>query len=133
MRARDASRRHFAVATRRRLRRRRRRRARRYHKPPLTALALPPRVPRAERKSKLRQAQGDAKREIEEFRAQREARLRTVQPEAEALAAKVARLAGDTDRKIAALEAEYQRNKEPVLQLLMQVVMSIDNPHAAAK
>jgi hypothetical protein len=87
----------------------------------------------AERKSKLRQAQGDAKREIDEFRAQREARLRTVQPEAEALAAKVARLAGETDRKIAALEAEYQRNKEPVLQLLMQIVMSIDNPHAERK
>ena len=87
---------------------------------------------RAERKSKLRQAQGDAKREIDEFKAQREARLRTVQPEAEALSAKVARLAGETDRKIAALEAEYQRNKEPVLQLIMQVVMSIDNPHAAA-
>jgi len=87
----------------------------------------------AERKSKLRQAQGDAKREIDEFKAQREARLRTVQPEAEALSAKVARLAGETDRKIAALEAEYQRNKEPVLQLIMQVVMSIDNPHAAAK
>ena len=61
------------------------------------------------------------------------ARLRTVQPEAEALAAKVARLAGETDRKIAALEAEYQRNKEPVLQLLMQIVMSIDNPHAERK
>ena len=87
----------------------------------------------AERKSKLRQAQGDAKREIDEFKASREARLRTVQPEAEALAAKVARLAGETDRKIASLEAEYQRNKEPVLQLIMQVVMSIDNPHAAAK
>ena len=92
----------------------------------------PPSSP-AERKSKLRQAQGDAKREIDEFRAQREARLRTVQPEAEALAAKVARLAGETDRKIAALEAEYQRNKEPVLQLLMQIVMSIDNPHAERK
>ena len=92
----------------------------------------PPSSP-AERKSKLRQAQGDAKREIDEFKAQREARLRTVQPEAEALSAKVARLAGETDRKIAALEAEYQRNKEPVLQLIMQVVMSIDNPHAERK
>ena len=60
----------------------------------------------------------------------RDAKLRTVQPEAEALSNKVARLAGETDRKIANLEAEYQRNKEPVLQLLMQVVMNIENPYA---
>ena len=91
-----------------------------------------PRLPvRAERKSKLRQAQGDAKKEIDEFKAQREARLRTVQPEAEALAAKVARLASETDRKISALEAEYQRNKEIALQMLMEIVMSINNPNAA--
>ena len=91
----------------------------------------PPLPVRAERKSKLRQAQGDAKKEIDEFKAQREARLRTVQPEAEALAAKVARLASETDRKISALEAEYQRNKEIALQMLMEIVMSINNPNAA--
>ena len=91
----------------------------------------PPHPVRAERKSKLRQAQGDAKKEIDEFKAQREARLRTVQPEAEALAAKVARLASETDRKISALEAEYQRNKEIALQMLMEIVMSINNPNAA--
>ena len=80
----------------------------------------------------MRQAQSEAKREVDEYRAVREAKLRSVQPEAEALAGKVARLAGETDRKIANLDAEFQRNKEPCLQLLMQLVMSIENPHAAS-
>ena len=83
----------------------------------------------SERKSKIRTAQGEAKREVEEYKAQRESKLRTVQPEAEALATKVQRLAADTDRKIASLTAEYERNKEPVLQMLMQVVMNIENPY----
>jgi hypothetical protein len=83
----------------------------------------------SERKSKIRTAQGEAKKEVEEYKAQRESKLRTVQPEAEALATKVQRLAADTDRKIASLTAEYERNKEPVLQMLMQVVMNIENPY----
>lgn len=33
-------------------------------------------------------------------------------------------MTAETDRKIAALEAEYSGNKEKVLQLVMQVVMS---------
>jgi V-type H+-transporting ATPase subunit G len=86
---------------------------------------------REERKAKIRTAQGEAKKEVEEYKAQRESKLRTVQPEAEALAAKVQRLAADTDRKIASLTAEYERNKEPVLQMLMQVVMNIENPYGA--
>ena len=91
------------------------------------SLAIP--LLSAERKSKLRQAQGEAKREVDEYRAARDAKLRSVQPEAEALQQKVARLAAETDRKIHNLEAEYQRNKEPVLQLINQVVMNIDNPY----
>jgi len=84
-----------------------------------------------ERKTKIRTAQGEAKKEVEEYKAQRESKLRTVQPEAEALAVKVQRLSEETDRKIAALTAEYERNKEPVLQMLMQVVMNIENPYGA--
>lgn len=116
----------------------------------------------AERKARLKQAQAEAKREIDEYRALREAKLRTAQPEAQALDQKVLRVTAETDRKIAGLEcvasrgrharrstrpagraagglnaralvsrcrAEYQRNKDQVLALLMQVVMSIDNPH----
>jgi len=87
--------------------------------------------PKTERKTKIRTAQGEAKKEVEEYKAQRESKLRTVQPEAEALAVKVQRLSEETDRKIAALTAEYERNKEPVLQMLMQVVMNIENPYGA--
>ena len=71
----------------------------------------------------MRQAQADAKREVEEYRALREAKLKTAQPEAQALEAKVKSVTMETDRAIAALEAEYQGNKEKVLQLVMQVVM----------
>jgi hypothetical protein len=35
----------------------------------------------AERKAKMRQAQQEAKKEIEEYKASREAKLRAVQPE----------------------------------------------------
>ena len=93
-----------------------------------TFLPLPSKT---ERKTKIRTAQGEAKKEVEEYKAQRESKLRTVQPEAEALAVKVQRLSEETDRKIAALTAEYERNKEPVLQMLMQVVMNIENPYGA--
>ena len=71
----------------------------------------------------MRQAAADAKREMDEYRAMREARLKTAQPEAQALDAKVHRVTAETDRAIAALEAEYSGNKEKVLQLVMQVVM----------
>jgi hypothetical protein len=47
---------------------------------------------------KLREAQTEVKREIEAYRAEREARLRTQQPEAAALELKVARATADTDR-----------------------------------
>lgn len=76
----------------------------------------------------MKRAQADAKREIDEYRAAREAKLRAALPEAQALEAKVARVTAETDRKIAALEAEYNANKEKVLQLVMQVVMNTENP-----
>jgi len=76
----------------------------------------------------MRAAQADAKKEIDEYKAQREAKLRTVQPEvrrfflaripcfvhltacttlplqAQALAQRVSRATRETDMKIAALE-----------------------------
>jgi hypothetical protein len=52
--------------------------------------------PRADRKTLLRKAQADARREIDEYRAAREAKLRAVQPEAAALEAKVARVTAET-------------------------------------
>ena len=39
-------------------------------------------------------------------------------------------MTAETDRKIAALDAEYAANKEKVLQLAMQVVMNVKNPFA---
>ncbi len=85
----------------------------------------------ADRKALMRKAQADARREIDEYRAAREAKLHAVVPEAAALEAKVARVTAETDRKIAALDAEYAANKEKVLQLAMQVVMNVKNPFAA--
>lgn len=86
---------------------------------------------RDERKAKLRQALTETKKEIDEYRAQREVKLRATNPEAQALDARVARVTAETDRSIAALEAEYGRNKEAVLKLLMEVTMNVSNPHAA--
>ena len=68
------------------------------------------------------------KREVDEYRATREASLRAAVPEAQALELKVARVTAETDRRIASLEAEYTANKEKVLQLVMQVVMNTENP-----
>jgi hypothetical protein len=35
----------------------------------------------------------------------------------------------ETDQRLGALEAEYQRNKELVAGMLLQIVLSIDNPY----
>jgi hypothetical protein len=86
--------------------------------PPLTT--LPP-LPAAERKSKLREAQAEAKREIDALRAEREARLRAPQPGAAALEAKVAKVTAEVERSIAGLAEEYKDNKEKILTLILKV------------
>ena len=45
-----------------------------------------------------------------------------------ALDQNVVRVTEQTDKTIAALSAEYGKNKEQVIQMLMQVVMQIENP-----
>lgn len=86
--------------------------------PPLTT--LPP-LPAAERKSKLREAQAEAKREIDALRAEREARLRAPQPGAAALEAKVAKVTAEVERSSAGLAEEYKDNKEKILTLILKV------------
>ena len=81
---------------------------------------LPP-LPAAERKSKLREAQAEAKREIDALRAEREARLRAPQPGAAALEAKVAKVTAEVERSIAGLAEEYKDNKEKILTLILKV------------
>jgi Vacuolar (H+)-ATPase G subunit len=81
---------------------------------------------------KLRSAQTEARKEIDEYRAQREAKLRTVQPEAQALEEKTRRITSETDRSIKLLEEEYQKNKDIVTGMLLQVVLNIDNPFGEA-
>ncbi len=51
--------------------------------------------------------------------------------QAEALISRVRRVTGETEQKLAGLEAEYTRNKDLVAGMLLQVVLSIDNPFAA--
>lgn len=96
--------------------------------PPPSPSPSPSPLPSPDRKTLLKRAQADVKREVDEYRAAREVSLRAPVPEAQALELKVARVTADTDRRIAALEAEYSANKEKVLQLVMQVVMNTENP-----
>jgi len=49
--------------------------------------------------------------------------------QAEALISRVRRVTVETDQRLGALEAEYQRNKELVAGMLLQIVLSIDNPY----
>ena len=86
----------------------------------LTPAPPPPRAP-SERKSKLREAQAEVKREIEAYRAQREARLRAPQPGAAALDARIARVTAEVDQAIAGLEAEYQANKGLAIETILKV------------
>ena len=65
--------------------------------PPPTPTPAPAPLP-PERKLRLREAQAEVKREIDAYRAEREARLRTQQPEAAALDVKVLRVTSDMDR-----------------------------------
>lgn len=60
---------------------------------------LPP-----ERKLRMRQAQVEAKREIEEYRALRDSKLRSVQPEAQALEERIRRVTQQTTAQITQLE-----------------------------
>jgi len=69
----------------------------------------------------MREAQAEVKREVEAYRALREAKLRAPQPEGAALDAKVARVTAEVDRAIAGLETEYTANRETVVKLLLQV------------
>jgi hypothetical protein len=39
----------------------------------------------------------------------------------------------DTDAGLAALDAEFMRNKDLVIGMLLQMVLSIENPFATAK
>jgi hypothetical protein len=75
----------------------------------------------AERKTKLREAQAEVKREVEAYRAQRDARLRAPQPGAAALDAKIGRITAEVDRAIAGLEAEYQANKGLAIETILKV------------
>ena len=76
----------------------------------------------------MRSAQTEARKEIDEYRAMREAKLRTVQPEAKALEEKTRQITSETDRSIKLLEDEYHKNKDIVTGMLLQVVLNIDNP-----
>lgn len=134
---------------------------------------------REERKLKMRSAQQDAKREIDEYRAMRDAKLRSVQPEVCIPTATLdgrssilfrfdsvpcildrhkrwwKRSGGSRQRRIERLatsselhslpdrpwvrsgaklathysrRAEYERTKDSVISMLMQVVLNINNP-----
>lgn len=52
----------------------------------------------------MRQAQVEAKREIEEYRALRDSKLRSVQPEAQALEERIRRVTQQTTAQITQLE-----------------------------
>ena len=49
-----------------------------------------------------------------------------------ALVDKVRRVTAETDARLASLDAEYARNRDVVIGVLLQVVLSIENPFAAA-
>ena len=53
-------------------------------------------------------------------------------PQTDALIGRVRRVQAETERSLASLDAEYQRNKDLVTGMLLKVVMSIDNPYAEA-
>ena len=86
-----------------------------------TLLPPPKNYNNTERKLKMREAQADVKREIEAYRAMREAKLRAPQPEAAALDARISRVTAEVDRAISGLEAEYASNRETVMKVLLQV------------
>ena len=78
----------------------------------LPPLASPPSPARpAERKGKLRAAAADAKKEVDEYKAQREAKLRTVQPEVSAGAPRAAARA--TPRPSCRAAADARRPRRP--------------------
>lgn len=60
--------------------------------------------------------------------ARRRHRLALPPAQSLALVDKVRRVTAETDQKLLALDSEYQANKDVVIGMLLQVVLSIDNP-----
>ena len=81
----------------------------------------------------MRAAAAEAAAEVEEYRATRTARLHShgATPEAAATAERLRRVAAETDAALAALDAEYARNKDLVIGMLLQIVLSVEHPFAA--
>ena len=50
-----------------------------------------------------------------------------------ALVDKVRRVTAETDAKLSALDSEYSRNRDVVIGVLLQIVLSIENPYTVAK
>ena len=79
----------------------------------------------------VKQAGVDAKKDIDEDRAAREAALLAPNAEATAMTSKITSLTAETTAKIALLDGEYAQTKDAVVGMLLQVVLNIDNPFAA--